>query len=71
LALIFPGFIRDDPRLSASSAFYCCKYQLLIPYAQLKTDKSAEAGTANMKNEPVFCFINVRQRKLTVLGGAC
>jgi hypothetical protein len=54
LALIFPGFIRDDPRLPASSAFYCCKYQLLIPYAQLKTDKSADARTANMKNESVF-----------------
>jgi hypothetical protein len=54
LALIFPGFIRDDPRLSASSAFYYSKYQLLIPYAQLKTDKSAETRTANMKNESIF-----------------
>jgi hypothetical protein len=32
------GFIRDDPRLSASSAFYCRKHQLLTPYAQLQTD---------------------------------
>jgi hypothetical protein len=39
------GFISDDPRSSASSAFYLlilCRKPIADPYTQLKTDVAAD-----------------------------
>jgi hypothetical protein len=50
LTLIFSGFIRDNPRPSASFAFYlrvlCPIRHLLIPYARLKNDLNHSENTA-------------------------